>query len=221
VTFGTNLIINGDAEAANLSDPENVVDRYFGWNSVTYFPRPTVLQYDIDGYLTSTDPGPVNRGNNFFAGAGGQSSSRPTYISQNIDLFADISEIDTGNISYDLSGWLGGNPTLGGLAQLVTSFFNADGGFLGSDSIQVNPSNLAQIGLLDQNASGSIPIGARSINVELYLIASDSDYVYADNLSLVLTNNAATSVPEPSAVPGILIGGALVVGAIKKRKRKL
>jgi hypothetical protein len=51
---------------------------------------------------------------------------------------------------------------------------------------------------------------------DLYYNAS-----FTDNLSLVLTDAApATDVPEPSEVPGLLIGGALVIGAIKKRQQK-
>ncbi|WP_295621142.1 PEP-CTERM sorting domain-containing protein [Chamaesiphon sp. GL140_3_metabinner_50] len=79
-------------------------------------------------------------------------------------------------------------------------------------------------GLLEASSSAVVPIGTRRISVQLAMIGTGLfNDAYADNLSLVLTdtNATATSVPEPSAILGVLIGGALVVGAMKKRRKNL
>jgi hypothetical protein len=216
VSFGTNLIVNGDAEAVD-SDGDPTEDP---WVNVVGLVR--IGEYDdADGlFPTSTDPGSANHGSRLFAGLTTYTYfSVPGIINQTIDLSMDASVIDTGNISYDLSGWFGGIPNLYGFSQLSINFLDENSSGLDFRSLAVDVSDLAVTGLLDRNTSGSIPIGTRSITVELLM--TSSNYAYADNLSLVLTNNAATSVPEPSVVPGLLIGGAVVVSVLKKRKRKL
>ncbi|WP_310426204.1 PEP-CTERM sorting domain-containing protein [Chamaesiphon sp. VAR_48_metabat_135_sub] len=127
-------------------------------------------------------------------------------------------------------GLIGVNPagavTFGNIAQFRIIFDRADPNLL-NPSVRYDtpaaPFNL--LGLFEQTTSGSVPIGTRSIYTELLMVGPNTGYndTYADNLSLILTdiNATATSVPEPSEIPGVLIGGALVVGAIKQRKQKL
>ena len=211
VTFGTNLIINGDAEA-NIGTPVS------GWqvNVGTI----TAIPYGTAGFPSTTTSGPVNRGNNFFAGG----TSNISVITSSIDVSANSGVIDTGNARYTLSAFLGGT-TFGNIANFRIIFDRPDTSLL-NPAVRYDtpaaPFNLP--GLFEQSTSGSVPIGTRSILTQLSLtgppLANDT---YADNLSLVLTdiNATATSVPEPSAVPGVLIGGALCAYVIKKRRQKL
>jgi hypothetical protein len=220
VTFGSNLIVNGDAESGTGSATGAVVP-VPNWTTVGNF---TVVTYaNSSGFPVATDPGPASRGNNFFAGGNSASSS----ASQTISLSPSFSAIDAGNVSFNLSGFLGGFSSQDDNASLSAVFRNAGGTGLGTFSIGpvLAADRSSATGLLARSTSGAVPIGTRDILVTLSMtrLAGTSNDGYADNLSLVLNNNtpAATSVPEPSSIPGILVGGALVVGVIRKRKQKL
>src|SRR5689334_13012378 len=61
--FRTNLVVNGDAEVGPGSPTGDVVASIPGWTTSGNF---TAVQYGSTDYLTTTDPGPADRGNNFF-----------------------------------------------------------------------------------------------------------------------------------------------------------
>jgi hypothetical protein len=243
VSFNTNLIVNGDAEAGTAgANPYDVVT-VPGWMTTGNL---SVYQYDSDNIFPAfTSPGPVSRGNNFFGGgpvnsfvpnisfvniarwSSNQSNSVSTAF-QTIDLLSDAGTIDAGDINFNLSGFLGGYGIERDAASVVASFLDANN--LTLSSARIGPvTDLDRnftTGLQERTTTGLVPIGTRSILVELQMNAidtvnSDSNHAYADNLSLVLTaSNSVTSVPEPSELPGLLIGGALVVGAIKNRRHQ-
>jgi hypothetical protein len=258
VSFNTNLIVNGDAEAgiagANTYDVVTVP----GWTTTSNF---SVYQYDSDSIFPAfTSPGPVNRGNNFFGGgplnvggsgigispAIGFSSFSTIYQSftnesngvssfttafQTIDLSSDYDIIDAGNISFNLSGFLGGYGIEQDAASVIASFLDVNNLTLSSSSIGpvTDIDRNFTTGLQERATAGLVPVGTRSILVELNMnaieaggsINSYDNNAYADNLSLVLTTNTPKKIPEPSEVPGLLIGGALLIGAIKIRQQKL
>jgi hypothetical protein len=247
VSFNTNLIVNGDAEAGSAGETSDDVVAVPGWTKTSNF---SVYQYDSAHIFPAfTSPGPVSRGNNFFGGgpvtsfasamsvatidrparnqANGVSSSSTAF--QTIDLASDAGSIDAGNISFNLSGFLGGYENDRDAAIFVASFLDANNLTLRSASIGpvTNIDRNFTTGLQERATTGLVPIGTRSILVELQMNAIDTavnssdNNAYADNLSFVLApNNSVTSVPEPSEVPGLLIGGALVIGAIKNRQQK-
>jgi hypothetical protein len=231
VTFGSNLIQNPGAElnigAANRT--ANVTPS--NWTTSTV----TAVQYGAGGTLpfpTATSPGPTVRGANFFAGGQGNLTSTATQL---ITLSPDFSVIDAGDATFDLSGFFGGYREQGDRASLTATFQNSGSTSLGNFTVgpvtaaeriaafgSPNPGSNQATGLLSRTASGVVPTGTRNILLTLSMLRSDPTYNdgYADNLSLVLNNNTpVTSVPEPSAVPGLLVGSALVVGVIKKRKK--
>src|SRR5581483_4382856 len=71
--FGANLIFNGDAESG-LSAPTGVELEYIpGWITTSAF---TTVPYGLSGFAQATDPGPANRGVNFFGG--GQNTALST-----------------------------------------------------------------------------------------------------------------------------------------------
>jgi hypothetical protein len=205
VTFGTNLIFNGDAESG-IGSPGS----YYtvpGWTTVNSF---TALSYSNGGgYPTQTDPGPVNRGDVFFTGGldGGSSGS------QIISLLPSFSEIDAG-------GYFDQDDN----ASLSAVFRNGGGTGLGTFSIgpvlAADRSNTT--GLFARSTTGAVPIGTRDILVTLTMtrLAGAVNDGYADNLSLVLTNNTpttpTTSVPEPFTIIGTLVGGT---AALRMRKK--
>lgn len=195
--LGSNLIVNGDAEAGPGSLSGNAVASIPNWTSSGNF---TVVQYAAGaGFPSPTDPGPVSRRANFFAGGPSNASSS---ASQLVDLSTLAGEIDMGRVSFDLSGFLGGFSSQRDNAVLTVSFIN-------ESSVQLRAAQLGPVssvdrsnntGLLFRDVLGTVPIGTRSINVFLQMTRLDGTYNdgYADNLSLVLT--APTNVPEPTSL---------------------
>ncbi len=56
------------------------------------------------GFPAASDPGPPDRSNQFFAGGNAVAGT----ATQDIDVSANAADINTGKVTLDLSGWLGG-----------------------------------------------------------------------------------------------------------------
>ena len=105
-TLGTNLLVNGGAEAGAPSDTGNDVVPAPGWTTIG---SATVGYYDSDishnNFPALSDPGPDQRGLQLFSGGPDNSSSS---MSQTVDITALASEIDGNTIHTTLAGYLGG-----------------------------------------------------------------------------------------------------------------
>src|SRR5436853_1309669 len=102
VSYGVNLIVNGNAEAGGNSAVGNPVP-VPSWTPSPFF---TVIPYGApSGYPLATDPGPPDRAVQFFAGGNNAAVSTST---QNIDLSANAADINQGNVIFELSGYFGG-----------------------------------------------------------------------------------------------------------------
>lgn len=182
--LGKNLIVNGDAESGAGSTGGNTpVSVIPGW---TRTGNMDVVQY-AHGDLRPSDPDPKILGNNYFAG--GPDSPTST-ISQTIDLSQIASNLDSGNVTYSLSGYLGGFTDQKDNSAVTIQFEDADGKKLSNGSI--GPVTVDDRGkktaILLRTASGKIPAGTRKVEVDLVITRADGAYNdgYADNLSLVL-----------------------------------
>jgi hypothetical protein len=181
-----NLIFNGDAEHERGYDNySGVPDAWAaGWYDPGYL---TVVQYDApDGFPASTDPGPDDRGSNFFAGGG---VGYDTEISQLIDV-ESLSESIARGLDYTLSAWLGGYYNQDDRAQLTVSFMDQGGTELGSATIgPIDAQDRSdQTSLIYTETTGTVPQGTRQVEVTLDAVWSTGyNDGYADNLSLVLT----------------------------------
>ncbi|MGH2410036.1 MAG: hypothetical protein ACRDGS_06640 [Chloroflexota bacterium] len=204
--FGSNLIVNGDAEANpgnSFSQAVGVDAR--GWKATGML---RVLQYEAQPndkypeYPTMADPGPSARGKNYFAG-GAQSQGNQTTATQIVAVADGAKAIDTGKVTFTLSGYLGGGGKFADTAGLKGTFKGADGAVLGSAKIDpVSPADRNNTtGMLQRSISGKIPVKTRTIAVDLQLkyvalpgeTASHSMInAYADSLSLVLSVPALT-----------------------------
>lgn len=227
-TFGTNLIINGDAEEGQGDPIGNAVGSDIptipGWTTTGSF---SVLNYGATGFsftnplgnvvnvtVPGTDvPGPSARGANLFFGGANRASSS---ASQLIDISNLASTIDAGQGTFNLSGWLGGYSTDEDIASLNITFLDQANQSLGIASIASPTASQRDntTGLFLQSADGSVPVGTRQINVLLnanYARGRVND-AYADNLSLVVTK-----VPEPS-ISGLLLVGTSCLMVWKLRK---
>jgi hypothetical protein len=183
--FGTNLIVNGDAESDTGAPSNSQIVKPTGWTTTGQF---TAVQYGASGgFPDTTSPGPPDRGKNFFAG-GNVAKSTAT---QTIDLSSAASAIDAGSVTYALTGWLGGFAGQTDHADVVVSFLSGTGGTLGAAHIgPVTPADRHGVtGFVKRTASGSVPAHTRSARVVITATRYEGEYNdgYSDDLSLVLT----------------------------------
>ena len=200
---GNNLVVNGNAETATGSSTGQEVVNVPGWATKGNF---TVIRYTrsiSDGlFPTPTDPGPLNRGQNYFAGGPFTSNSGATSsASQVIDVSPMAASIDTGKMQFTLSGFLGGWTIQRDNAFLGVSFKNDRDNPLGGASLgPVTPTDRTnKTALLLRSTTGTVPIGTRRVELLLQMTrleGNDNDG-YADNLSLVLTGCDSFSSSPP------------------------
>lgn len=210
--FGSNLIANGDAEANTGSTSGNVIGPISGFVTTGNF---TIATYGASGgFPLAGDPGPLNRGLNFFAGGPSNPESTATQV---INLSAGAGAIDLGEVKFNLSAYLGGYASQSDHAVLSVSFEDAShhslsqtvlGGVSAADRGNAT-------GLLFRETFGGVPVGARYATVVLDMKRLEGSYNdgYADNLSLTLT----TAVPEPSEWM-LMAGGLGLLGLVRRRK---
>ncbi|MEC7239644.1 MAG: alkaline phosphatase family protein [Myxococcota bacterium] len=181
-----NLLFNGDAEfERGYSNYVGVPDASIpGWNDPGYL---TVIRYDApDGFPRSSDAGPEDRGDGFFAGGG---VSSDTQMSQRVDVSNLGFEIDSG-VNYTLGAHLGGYADQGDRAVLSVRFLGENGEELGN--ARVGPVRAVDrggsTGLLERETTGVVPQGTRLVEATLQMLHSSGyNDGYADNLSLVFS----------------------------------
>ena len=184
--FNRNLIVDGNADAGSAGD------LFPGWTATG---NPDLGVYGTSGFPAASDPGPADRGADFFAGGSNAQSS----LAQTVDLTSAAATIDGGDTHFNLGGYLGGFSSQSDNATLTAQFLAADGTVLGSTT--VGPVTAADrgnaTGLLARSATDLVPVGARHVVVTLTMTRTDGGYNdgYADDLSFALYT--ATS---PSAV---------------------
>lgn len=183
--FGSNLVVNGDAEMGASSIDGYTVVAVPGWTTDGPF---TVARYGGPDLPSAGDPGPANRGTALFAGGPDTAFS---FAEQTIDVAAGARLIDTGIVPFTLSGYLGGWTNQDDVAE-VTVEFRSGSGVIGTAAI--GPVTVEDrdgaTGLLRRTARGTVPAGTRSIVVIVEMTKEPSvgeyDDGYADNLRLVV-----------------------------------
>lgn len=182
-----NLIVNANAEASPGGDgtPSQQIP---GWTTVEG--AAAVIRYGVNGYPTSTGPGPADRGANFFGGG----NSPRTRLAQQITL-PEPAAIDAGTARFTLAGWLGGYSTQDDGVRLSCELLGTIGPPLGL--VVLGPVTATErrrrTGLWERKATGTVPPGSRLARI-LLLFTRDggtSNDGYADSLSLTLTTGGA------------------------------
>jgi hypothetical protein len=184
-TFGQNLVFNGDAEF-NRGFNSNSTQQYAaGWDD----PGPggiTLIPYTAgDGFPSPSDPGPTNRGSNFFSGGTNSSSA----MTQRIDVSNLASTIDGGMAGFSLSAWLGGFGSQSDSATVTARYYDAANIQIGSTQLAAvtaaDRGNITE--LLFRQKFGYVPPQTRAIEILLTATSSAGDNDgYADNISFAL-----------------------------------
>jgi hypothetical protein len=201
VATGCNLIVNGNAEAA-VGSTDGAPVPTPGWIVAG---EATAGQYGAPyGYPALTDPGPDDRGKNLFSG--GQADGSST-LTQTINVGQYASAIDSGTISYLLSGWLGGWDGQDDNATVTATFQNASGIALSSGTIGpvLSSDRSGASGLLYRSTTGTVPTGTRSVLVVATITrtAGTANDGYADNLSLALGGSGLSTACIPGGDGGV------------------
>jgi hypothetical protein len=204
-----NLILNPGAEASTGSTDGSLVQGPIpDWETSG---EANVIQYGASGgFPQPTDPGPTDRGMNFF---GGGPEDPLSIFTQTIDLSSYRAFIADGNVSFTLSAYLGGYSSQDDDAVLTVLFLGAEDGGVPDDaaaftddggvvtvgssvlgSVTIGPVTAAerqdQTGLLPVMTTGSVPVGTVAAEVQLVMTRYEgsNDDGYADNLSLTIGN---------------------------------
>jgi hypothetical protein len=217
LVLGANWVVNGDAESGSGSTDGSVV-AVPGWAAAGGNPLFTAVQYlPANSFPGPGDPGPANRGANFFAG--GPVTTLAAGV-QTVDISAFATQIDQGALSFVLSAYLGGWQNQQDYADFSVIFLNASQNQIGGDQV-VGPSAAGRnnlTGMLLESDSATIPVGTRFAEfvVQMHFEAGQYNDGYADNLSFIANaaSAAPTGVPEPGSL-GLMVVGALAVASCR------
>jgi len=179
--LGVNLVFNGDAELERGYWPSGQDASIPGWTDNGTL---TTWEYGAPTYMLMDDPGPSDRGLNYF---GGGTSASSMY--QDIDLSAIQSDIQNGNITYSLTAFIGGYSTQDDRMEVLIEFFDSSGNLLHSGGIgplYADDRNNTT-GIFLRADIGEVPQSTAYVRVTLnaYLSYGMND-AYADDVSLVL-----------------------------------
>ncbi|MCV2370814.1 PEP-CTERM sorting domain-containing protein [Roseateles oligotrophus] len=201
--LGSNLIVNGDAEA--------------GAGAWTAYADADLFQSVSYGsnWVLPTQPGPVDRGAKMFAG---QSSAYSAGF-QTIDVSALTASFAAGTTAFDLNGYLGGWTSQGDNAQLMVTFIDAASADISMVTLgPVTPGDRGnQTGLFYRQVTGFVPVGTSAIKFDLSMErqgGGDNDG-YADNLAFVMS---AAPVPEPETYGLLALGLGFLTLTLRRRK---
>lgn len=189
VTYGSNLVVNGDAEQGVA-----------GWTAYDSYGLIQAVDYG-NNWVKPSEPGPTDRGAQMFTGVGAFSVGYQVL---------DFGTVTTAPLAYELSGWLGGWLSQGDNALFYVSFLDVDGLEIGHAEIgPVTPADRnGATGLWYRESEGFVPAGTGSVSFWLSMErqgGGDNDG-YADNLSFVLAAPAVVPEPQTLALLALSLG---------------
>ena len=197
-----NLLVNGNAELGLCTNDWTAQSTVAGWNVL----RGAASTLCYSAFTTAMDqpvlPKVGTPGMALFAAPGAD-----TAMNQTVDVSLGASQIDTGSVSYTLSGWLGGWGNLPDTATLTATFLDGSNHATGNPVVLVGANASARgnvTALVNSQITGSVPPSTRKIVVTVNFLSGMVSYhnAYADNLSLTLSGNvSALSAPAAAAAP--------------------
>lgn len=200
--YGSNLIVNGDAETDVASS----------WLAFDGYARPQAVNYGPN-WVQPTQPGPADRGKRLFAGDGARTAGY-----QLVNLAGTLTQ----PLSFKLSGWLGGWASQGDNALLYVSFLDGSDSEIGHAAIgPVTPGDRRDVtGLLYREVSDWLPVGTSRLMFSLSMerLGGGDNDGYADNLAFVLNAPAFATVPEPAGLAWLALGALALAGCARRRQ---
>jgi hypothetical protein len=195
--YGSNLIVNGDAEGDMAA-----------WQSFDGYALFQAVDYGSN-WVLPTQPGPADRGAHLFTGVGARSAGY-----QLLDLDAPLAQ----PVPFQLNGWLGGWTTQEDNALFYVSFLDSNDAEIGHAALgPMMPADRGNTtGLFELTVSDWLPVGTARLLFALSMerLGGGDNDGYADNLSFVL--NAPAAVPAPA--PLALLGLGLAALAVSRRR---
>jgi len=199
--YGSNLIVNGDAET----------DVATSWLAFDGYARPQAVDYGSN-WVLPTQPGPANRGKRMFAGDGARTAGY-----QLLDLAGTLTQ----PLSFKLSGWLGGWASQGDNALLYVSFLDGSDSEIGHAALgPVTPADRGNAtGLFYREVSNWLPVGTSRLMFSLSMerLGGGDNDGYADNLAFVLDAPAPSVVPEPAGWSWLVLGVLALAAGARRR----
>jgi uncharacterized protein (TIGR03437 family) len=183
--LGKNLVVNGGAEDGPGVSNRSTTLYVPGWSTNL---GASVCPYGGTGWIQISDPSPADRGRNLFCGGPGNTTSY-----QDIDVSAAAALIDAGQVTYEVSAWLGGT---GGTSPTLTYLFFDWSGTQLAPTAQLGPDKHSGAGLLETPAIGVLPSGTRRVRIGVLF---PNQFYVADDI--------AFSLAAPSGPPVIDAGG--------------
>lgn len=202
--LGMNLIVNPGADASPGLDENSTTEVSTdlpGWVRSAFLTADSYM--DPDGDLFQVTGGPPTPGiNYFYGGLDVSDDSNPIATAfQDIDVSSAASLIDAGNVTYMLSGWLGGYSSQNDNCVLTVQFQSWSGTVLGTATIGpvLAADRMDNTELLQESTMGNVPSGTRVMHVLMTITRTDgvNNDGIADSLSLVLgsSGGGTTAVP--------------------------
>lgn len=159
----------------------------------------SAIQYGTGDFPSTAESAEIGGGSNLFTG--GCPSTNVSTGEQTAGVTEAAPEIDAGQVTATLSGYLGGFSGQDDQATVEVFFLGPEGGDLGSAGadLAIGPVTAADranlTDMLLRSANSGVPVGTRSILTRLTLtrFSGSSNDGYADNLSLTLGG----AVPVP------------------------
>lgn len=186
--LGANLIVNGNAEGGPSGAPDSTTSYVPGWSTDG---GASVCPYGGAGWISATAPGPVDRGVSLFCGG---LSDAAAY--QDLDVSAAATQIDAGQINYQVAAWLG-TSTAANSPTLTYTFFDWSGKQL-APTAQIGPNFIPSAALVSLSHSDVLPAGTRRVHIVLTFPAY---FCVADDISFSIGSLGAPVITPGGVVP--------------------
>jgi uncharacterized protein (TIGR03437 family) len=187
--LGKNLIVNPGAELGTAATLPKAAPNVPGWS--TFSISGSMAPYGGTGFATPQTPGPADRGTNVFCGW-----TNGADLYQMLDVSAAATAIDASQVTFVVSGWLGG-PNTSDSSTITYQFFDWTGKQL-APTAQLGPATVPSgYALVELQKSGPLPAGTRKVLIDVVFRSSDS---IADDIGFALAAPGAPPVITPGGI---------------------
>jgi hypothetical protein len=164
----------------------------------------SVCPYGGTGWISAADRGPVDQGVSLFC----KVVPNDATMYQDIDVSPAASLIDSNQVAYEISAWLGGIAGAGSPTLVYTFFDWSNPPNQLGDTGTLGPTSRSGTGLVEASASGVLPALTRRVHIAVNFFAG-TIYGVADDIAFTLAAPGGPPVidPLPGAVSASAFGG--------------